>query len=145
MATKKNEAVEAEKSNLPYYVLMEFVESSAKKVKADEAHKEQFVQDYIAASGYANEAFKAATKESAKKNFQMAKENIDAHFINSGVATCDNLQAIYAPKVEENKTNLDYLKSVMKVMKMSSINKEYERLKDIDEKVPLPRKVPEEV
>ena len=112
------EAVAAEKSNLPYYVLMEFVESSAKKVKAEEAHKEQFVQDYIAASGYANEAFNAAKKESAKKNYQIAKENIDAHFINSGVATCDNLQAIYAPKVEENKTNLDYLKSVMKVMKM---------------------------
>ena len=97
---------------------MEFIESSAKKVKAEDAHKEQFVQDYIAASGYANEAFKAATKENAKKNYQTAKENIDAHFINSGVATCDNLQAIYAPKVEENKTNLDYLKSVMKVMKM---------------------------
>ena len=112
------EAVAAEKSNLPYYVLMEFVETSARKVKADEAHKEQFVQDYIAASGYANEAFNAAKKESAKKNYQIAKENIDAHFINSGVATCDNLQAIYAPKVEENKTNLDYLKSVMKVMKM---------------------------
>ena len=112
------EAVAAEKQNLPYYVLMEFIDSSAKKVKAEEAHKEQFVQDYIAASGYANEAFKAATKENAKKNYQTAKENIDAHFINSGVATCDNLQAIYAPKVEENKTNLDYLKSVMKVMKM---------------------------
>ena len=112
------EAVAAEKQNLPYYVLMEFIESSAKKVKAEDAHKEQFVQDYIAASGYANEAFKAATKENAKKNYQTAKENIDAHFINSGVATCDNLQAIYAPKVEENKTNLDYLKSVMKVMKM---------------------------
>ena len=112
------EAVASEKQNLPYYVLMEFIDASAKKVKAEEAHKEQFVQDYIAASGYANEAFKAATKENAKKNYQTAKENIDAHFINSGVATCDNLQAIYAPKVEENKTNLDYLKSVMKVMKM---------------------------
>ena len=112
------EAVAAEKHNLPYYVLMEFIEASAKKVKAEEAHKEQFVQDYIAASGFANEAFKAAVKENVKKNFQTAKENIDAHFINSGVATCDNLQAIYAPKVEENKTNLDYLKSVMKVMKM---------------------------
>ena len=112
------EAVATEKSNLPYYVLMEFVDASARKVKADEAHKEQFVQDYIAASGYANEALKAATKESTKKNYQVAKENIDAHFINSGVATCDNLQAIYAPKVEENKTNLEYLKQVMKVMKM---------------------------
>jgi len=112
------EAVAAEKQNLPYYVLMEFVDASARKVKADEAHKEQFVQDYIAAAGYATEALNAATKESAKKNYQVAKDNIDAHFINSGVATCDNLQSIYAPKIEANKTNLDYLKQVMKVMKM---------------------------
>ena len=112
------EAVAAEKSNLPYYVLMEFVETSARKVKADEAHKEQFVQDYIAAAGYASEALNAAKKESAKKNYQVAKENIDAHFINSGVATCDNLQAIYAPKVEASKNDLEYLKQVVKVMKM---------------------------
>jgi len=110
------EAVAAEKQNLPYYVLMEFVDTSARKVKADDTHKEQFVQDYISASGYANEALKAAKKESAKKNYQMAKENIDAHFINSGVATCDNLQAIYAPKVEASKTDLEYLKSVITVM-----------------------------
>jgi len=112
------EAVASEKQNLPYYVLMEFVDASARKVKAEEAHKEQFVQDYIAAAGYATEALNAAKKESAKKNYQTAKDNIDAHFINSGVATCDNLQAIYAPKIEANKTNLDYLKQVMKVMKM---------------------------
>ena len=112
------EAVAAEKHNLPYYVLMEFVDASARKVQADEAHKEQFVQDYIAASVYANEALYAASKESAKKNYKTAKENIDAHFINSGVATCDNLQAIYAPKVEASKTDLEYLKQVVKVMKM---------------------------
>ena len=97
---------------------MEFVDASARKVKTDETHKEQFVQDYIAAAGYASEALNAAKKENAKKNYQTAKDNIDAHFINSGVATCDNLQAIYAPKVEANKDNLDYLKQVMKVMKM---------------------------
>ncbi len=112
------EAVATEKHNLPYYVLMEFIDASAQKMKADESHKEQFIQDYIATSGYADEAFKAATKESAKKNYKTAKDNIDAHFINSGVATCDNLQAIYAPKVEANKTNLDYLKQVISVMQM---------------------------
>ena len=112
------EAVAAEKHNLPYYVLMEFVDASARKVKAEEAHKEQFVQDYIAASGYTAEALNNAKKESAKKNYQMAKDNIDAHFINSGVATCDNLQAIYAPKVEASKSDLEYLKQVVKVMKM---------------------------
>ena len=110
------EAVASEKHNLPYYVLMEFVDVSARKTKIDAAHKEQLVQDYIAASGYANEALKAAKKESAKKNYQTAKDNIDAYFINSGVATCDNLQEIYAPKVEENKGNIEYLKSVITVM-----------------------------
>ena len=110
------EAVASEKHNLPYYVLMEFVDVSARKTKIDAAHKEQLVQDYIAASGYANEALKAAKKENAKKNYQTAKDNIDAYFINSGVATCDNLQEIYAPKVEENKGNIEYLKSVITVM-----------------------------
>ena len=111
-----SEAVAEEKQNLPYYVLMEFIDVSARKAKAEEGHREQLVQDYIAASGYANEALKAATKESSKKNYQLAKDNIDAHFINSGVATCENLQDIYAPKVEENKDNIDYLKSVITVM-----------------------------
>ena len=110
------EAVTAEQHNLPYYVLMEFVDVSARKVKNDAGHKEQFVQDYIAASGYANVAFNAAKKESAKKNYQTAKDNIEAFFINSGAATCENLQAIYAPKVEENKDNVEYLKSVITVM-----------------------------
>ena len=111
------EAVDLEKEKLPYYVLMEFVDMSARKIKVDESHKEQFIQDYIAAAGYTATALEAA-KESAKPNFQKAKDNIDAYFINSGVATCDNLQAIYAPKVEANKSDLEYMKQVMKVMKM---------------------------
>ena len=111
-----SEAVAEEKQNLPYYVLMEFIDISARKAKAEQGHSEQLVQDYIAASGYANEAYQAATKESSKKNYKMAKDNIDAYFINSGVATCENLQDIYAPKVEENKDNIDYLKSVITVM-----------------------------
>ena len=112
------EAVKLEQANLPYYVMMEFVDASAQKMKANESHKEQFIQDYITAAGIADEAYKAATKESTKNNYKTAKDNIDAHFINSGVATCDNLQDIYAPKVEANKTNLDYLNQVISVMQM---------------------------
>ena len=110
------EAVDLEKQNLPYYIMQEFADISGQKIKSDETHKEQFIQDYITIAGYANEAYKAAVKEKAKEQYKMAKDNIDAHFINSGVATCDNLQAIYAPKVEENKTNIEYLKSVITVM-----------------------------
>ncbi len=110
------EAVELEQQNLPYYVMQEFADVSGQKIKSDEAHKEQFIQDYITIAGYANEAYKGATKEKAKEQYKMAKDNIDAHFINSGVATCENLQEIYAPKVEENKANIEYLKSVITVM-----------------------------
>ena len=48
------------------------------------------------------------------------KENVDAYFINSGAAECDQLNAIYAPKIEENKENLDYLKKVVSIMSMLS-------------------------
>ena len=111
-------AVELEKANNPYYVLQEFVDVSARKMKNDPSHKEQFIQDYLNAANIADEAFKAETKEKAKANFKTAKDNIDAFFINSGVATCENLQEIYAPKVEANKDNLDYLKQVISVMGM---------------------------
>lgn len=47
-----------------------------------------------------------------------AKDNVDAYFINSGTATCENMQAIYGPKVAENKSNLDYLKQVISVMQI---------------------------
>ena len=63
-----------------------------------------------------NDAYNAATKESTKNNYKTAKDNIDAHFINSGIATCDNLQDIYAPQVEANKSNIEYLKQVITVM-----------------------------
>jgi tetratricopeptide (TPR) repeat protein len=46
------------------------------------------------------------------------KENVDGYFINSGAAECDQLEAIYAPKVEENKENLEYLRKVVAVMAM---------------------------
>ena len=111
-------AMELEKENNPYYVMQEFIDVSARKMKNDPSHKEQFIQDYLNASAIADAAYQAETKEKAKANFKTAKDNIDAFFINSGVATCENLQDIYAPKVEANKTNLDYLKQVISVMGM---------------------------
>ena len=83
------------------------MDAAARKMKSDEAYKEQFIQDYLFASGVADGALKAATKENDKKLLKVAKDNIDAFFINSGVATCDNLQAIYARKL--NKTKLIWI------------------------------------
>ena len=112
------EAVELEQAESDYFVLQDFMDMSSKKLKIDDSHKEQFIQDYLTASSLADQAYKAATKEKDQNNLKTAKDNIDAYFINSGTATCENLQAIYGPKVADNKTNIDYLKQVINVMQL---------------------------
>ena len=118
------EAVKLEKEQADYFMFMNMMNMSTKKLKADETHKEQFIQDYLMASNYADAAFKAAKKERDKKNLKIAKDNVDAYFINSGAATCENLQSIYGPKVAQNKTNLDYLKQVISVMQLLKCTEE---------------------
>ena len=118
------EAVDLEKAASDYFMFQDLMDISARKLKSDDTHKEQFIQDYLTASGYADEALKAATKERDKKLLKTAKDNVDAYFINSGAASCENLQAIYGPKVSQNKTNLDYLKQVINVMQMLKCTEE---------------------
>lgn len=114
-----SKSVDSEKGDADYYVLQDFMDISARKYKNDANHREQFIQDYLTASGYADAAFKAtAENQQMHKLLKTTKDNIDAFFINSGAADCANLQAIYAPKVEQNKANVEYLKQVISVMKM---------------------------
>lgn len=109
------EAVKAESSSA---VIFYFLQISMDKLKNDPTHKEQFIQDYLAASQYTDEAIAAATKENQKKALQGIKDNLVALFINSGAATCESLQEIYAPKVEANQSDLSYLKKVIDIMRM---------------------------
>ena len=119
-----SEAVNMEKENADYFMFMDMMDISSRKLKKDDAHKEQFIQDYLTASGLADAAFKAAKKERDKKLLKTTKENVDAYFINSGAASCENLQSIYGPKVAQNKTNLDYLKQVISVMQLLKCTEE---------------------
>ena len=112
------EAIALEKENADYFVIQDFIKMSSLKLKTDDAHKEQFIQDYLAASTYADAAFKAEKRASFKKVWKLTKDNVDAFFINSGAASCSNLQEIYGPKVAQNKSNLDYLKQVITVMEL---------------------------
>lgn len=112
------QAINEEKANAEYYLFQEFMDISSKKFKVDPNHKEKFIQDYLLTSSLAEEAIKAETNENMKNALTATKENVDAIFINSGAANCKNLEEIYAPKVAENKTNLEYLKQVMSVMSM---------------------------
>lgn len=125
------ESIDEEKENTDYYIVQEFMESASKKLKTDPNYKEQFIQDYLTSSTLAEALVKAnenstneKTKEKMKPILKTTKDNVDAFFINSGAASCENLQAIYGPKVAQNKTNLDYLKQVLSVMEMLGCTEE---------------------
>ncbi len=116
------ESVAADKEKTSGAVLHYFVDVSMQKVKADNSHTDQFFQDYIDASKYADDAIAAETKEAKKKNLQAIKDNLVAMFVNSGVADCESLQNIYGPKVEENKTDSVFLKKTIAILKMMKCN-----------------------
>ena len=112
------ESLETEKGGSKGPILHYFLDMSLNKLKADPNHKEQFIQDYLLASEYADDAIAAETSEAKKKNLMGIKDNLVALFVNSGTADCESLQGIYGPKVESNQTDLAYLKKVIDIMKM---------------------------
>ena len=113
-----SQSVNAVKGESAGATLFYFLQMSLDKLKADPNHKEQFIQDYLLASEYADDAIAAETSEAKKKNLMGIKDNLVALFVNSGTADCESLQGIYGPKVESNQTDLAYLKKVIDIMKM---------------------------
>lgn len=113
-----SKSVNAVKGESAAATLFYFLQMSLDKLKTDPAHKEQFIQDYLVATEYADAAIAMETNEAKKNNFMGIKDNLVALFVNSGTADCESLQSIYGPKVEANQSDLDYLKKVIDIMKM---------------------------
>ena len=135
-------SVEMEKGMSEYAVTERFMKYSALKYKQDKSHSEQIIDDYLNASIYIVEVLDKYHDniERSEKKFQeegnprdslnaiaygkmidasrISKSNIDAYFINSGAASCEDLSKIYAPTLEANKENIEYLNKVLSVMSM---------------------------
>ena len=136
----KSVAIEEGKSE--YVVTELFMKYSGLKYKNDQSHGEQIIEDYLNASVYIVDVLdkyhdniekclqKYAEEGDPKDSInagkyskmidasRVAKSNIDAYFINSGAASCEDLDRIYAPLIEENKGNIEYLNKVITVMAM---------------------------
>lgn len=113
-----SQSVNAVKSEANPATLFYFLHMSLERLKSDATHKEQFIQDYLSASDYVNQAIENTEKENQKKALSDIRDNLVALFINSGTADCESLQSIYGPKVEENKEDLTYLKKVIEIMRV---------------------------
>ena len=117
------EVIETAGDKNQYYIIGDYMKVSLAKLKNDSTHREQFIQDYLVSAEYIaaiNEKVQNMSTPNPKLIEAVAKikDNVDGYFINSGAAECSQLEAIYAPKVEENKDNLEYLRKVVGVMAM---------------------------
>jgi tetratricopeptide (TPR) repeat protein len=113
------DAVDLGKGENQYYVFGDLMKISSAKYAKDANFRDNMIQDYLDASTYINTVIAGITDNEALLDAsRKTKDNIDAYFIRSGAADCDNLQAIYGPKIEENKTNLEYLNKVVSIMSM---------------------------
>lgn len=142
------QSVEMEKGMSEYTVTERFIKYSAEKYKKDKSHGEQLIEDYLNASVYIVEVLdkyhdniekcEARYKEEGNPRdstnaiaygkmigaSRIAKSNIDAYFINSGAASCEDLNNIYTPTLEANKDNIEYLNKVISVMGMLKCTQE---------------------
>lgn len=94
--------------------------ASMKKMVNDPNFKEQYIQDYLKASGGLETQLKAAQAANNQKEVDAVtayKSGVDNAFANSGAADCETLQGLYAAKIEENKDNLEYLKQVVSLLR----------------------------
>lgn len=84
-----------------------------------EKYKEQYVNDFLKCSAYIDTELavaQAANNEKDVENIMARKTEIEQNFAASGAADCEILQSIYAPKIVENKENLDFLKETMTLL-----------------------------
>lgn len=123
------EAVYSAPENLNPAMVANFMKASSTIAKYRDAHKEQVIADYLKTSDLATEYIqkniddaakgddKAKSYEALAKNWEAAKSNSNNYFLKSGAGSAEDLQAIYAPQVEENKDNLKFLKQVINVLR----------------------------
>ena len=135
-------SVALEQGQSEYVITELFMKYSGLKYKNDQSHGEQIIEDYLNASVYIvdvldkyhdniekclqkyqeegdpKDSINAGKYSKLIDASRVAKSNIDAYFINSGAASCEDLDRIYAPLIEENKSNIEYLNKVITVMAM---------------------------
>ena len=116
-------ASEDENEEVPGYALMRYFNLSYDKFKADSNHREQFIKDYMESKDICDRMLQKANEQTSEQKKQQIIDqydptgyNIEITFAESKAADKDELVKIFTPKVEENKNNLEYLKSVLTIM-----------------------------
>jgi hypothetical protein len=93
-----------------------FMFSSLKQMQSDASFKEKYIDDFLKVTALFDAgivAAKAANNEKEIENLTARKAETESLFAVSGAADCETLQSIYSKKIEDNKTDLEFLKKTL--------------------------------
>ena len=99
-------------TSLSYYI---FASQGLMALDADK-YTDQFIQDFLTASAIYDaqlEVANAANDENSINNISAYKSQIELRFTSSGAADCATMESVYASKIEEEKTNIEFLKATL--------------------------------
>ncbi|MFI3296387.1 MAG: hypothetical protein R3Y59_02035 [bacterium] len=96
-------------------VLQQYFVASNELYKADNSLAEQFINDYTMVNAILTT--NSAPDNSKADQYTQSKSYVDVAFATSGVADCDKMNEIFLPNVENNKENLAYLESTLRLFK----------------------------
>lgn len=110
------ESVNARKGYSSPEVVKEYVSTAAKMFKANPNDREMYLDTYLKGIEYLNE-YQQGAKGAMIEYTEQVKTFLGQEFALSGAADCEALQAMYAPKVEQNKDNIDFLKQTIALLR----------------------------
>lgn len=93
-----------------------YMYASHKMLETKPDHKGQYVEDFLRCSAIFDAQIAAAQTANNEKEIEslMAlKSGIESGFANSGAADCETLESIYSQRIEENKSDINFLKEAI--------------------------------
>ena len=112
-----NEVIEEFQERADPVIFSYLMLASHKLMELDAAkYQAQYIDDFLKSSALfdaALELAKAANDEAKINNIIAYKSSTEGGFTSSGVADCATMENVYASKIEENKTDIDFLKATL--------------------------------
>ena len=111
--------VERQKERSSLAAISIYMTASYHNLKADEAHKELYIDDYLLCNDYLEKMVDGAgDNKKFADQVEGIRVTIENDFTMSGAADCDQLQSIYSEQIEEHKTDINWLRRAIVLLRL---------------------------
>ena len=87
-----------------------------KMVRKNELEKDKYVDIFVSVESFLDKKIMTTTNEKKKSKLEKMKQIVEDTFAKSPAADCSTLESVYKPKLEANKTNVDFLKKTSAIL-----------------------------